>query len=140
MSVNQAGEASGVNNTFRQVGSSLGQALIGAVLISALVTQLNTDVSTSTVLPATLKPAVTAAVAANAESLGTASDQTAGHLPPPVVQEIGRIRTDSIVKATRNAMLATFIATLLALVGSLFLPKRSVRYAEDLDAAEAGAA
>ncbi len=137
VSVNQAGEASGVNNTFRQVGSSLGQALIGALLISALATQLTKDIAASTVLAPSMKGQVASAIAANAESLGaTGPSAGANQLPDFVMREIQHIKNDAIVKGTRTAMLGTTIAMAVALVISLRLPKRSVQYAEDLGAAE----
>jgi len=38
--VRDAGEASGVTNTFRQVGSSLGAAIIGAILLQLIIAGL----------------------------------------------------------------------------------------------------
>lgn len=135
VSVEQAGEASGVNNTFRQVGTSFGQALIGALLISALAAQLNHDVTASVVLPPAMKPAVAADVAASAESLGTASDPTAqSTLPTAVNREITTIRNDAIVKGVRTGMIATIGAAVVGLAATAFLPLRS-RRAEDIDAA-----
>lgn len=136
VSVNQAGEASGVNNTFRQVGSSLGQALIGALLISALATQLNKGVSG---LPQTLvrdrsKPYVTSMIASSAESLGTADVGSVAQFPPAAQRAILQVKNDAIVKGTRTAMLATVSAAALALLLSTQLPKRSVQRAEDLEA------
>lgn len=137
VSVDQAGEASGVNNTFRQVGSSLGQALIGALLISALASQLHRDMSTSTIIPAPVKPLVTTAVADSAESLGTNSGPSTAQLPPPVMREIIHIRNDAIVHGARIAMLTTTGVAAGALVLSVLLPKRSVEHPEDLDVVEA---
>jgi EmrB/QacA subfamily drug resistance transporter len=132
VSVQQAGEASGVNNTFRQVGTSLGQALIGALLISALITQLNKDITASTVLPAPARPGVAADVASSAESLGTAAqpDKTSN---AAIAHEILRIKNDSIIKGVRTAMIATIGVSALALALSTQLPWRS-QQGENLDA------
>lgn len=139
VSVQQSGEASGVNNTFRQVGTSFGQALIGALLISALATQLNHDVTTSTILPPAVKPQIAAVVAANAESLGTADGSLhAAVLPPAVQAEIVKIRNDAIVKGTRTGMIATIAIVGVGLAVSTALPLRSQR-AEDFDAAPSAA-
>jgi len=133
VSVNQAGEASGVNNTFRQIGSSLGQALIGAILISALATHLQSDIAKSTVIPAQLKGQITASIAASAESLGTAGGADPSQpMPQAIAREIARIRNDAIVAGARTAMIGTVGASILALLISTQLPKRSLR-AEDLD-------
>ncbi|HSX15501.1 MAG TPA: MFS transporter [Candidatus Saccharimonadales bacterium] len=127
--VQMAGEASGVNNTFRQIGTSLGQALIGALLITALVSQLNHDVSASKVLPPSLKPQVGQLVAANAESLGTASDQPKGQLPVAAVAEINRIKNNAIVHGVKTGFLGTTAALAVALALSPTLPLRARQHA-----------
>lgn len=132
VSVQQAGEASGVNNTFRQIGSSLGQALIGALLISTLATQLHKDVSASVVIPAITKAQVTSVTASSAESLGTSNAREAT-LPPQVAKEVLRIRSDAIVHGARVAMLATSIAAALSLLLSTRLPKRAAIHGEDIE-------
>ncbi len=131
VSVQQAGEASGLNNTFRQVGASFGQALIGAILISVIVTQLNTDVSASTVLPEHLKPTVAADVASAAQSLGASPTPSAG-VPSAVTQEVTKIKNDSIIKGVRSGMIVTISVSVLALLVSTQLPMRSKT--EDVDA------
>lgn len=131
VSVEQAGEASGLNNTFRQVGASLGQALIGALLISALVSQLNTDVKASHVLPPQIKPTVAARAASSAESLGT--EGTSSGIAPTITDEITRIKNDAIIKGVRTGLIATIGVAVVALVLSTQLPMRS-RHAENVDA------
>src|SRR5438105_14221508 len=49
--VREAGEASGLTNTFRQIGSSLGAAIIGAILLSTILTSLEPDVAQSPRVP-----------------------------------------------------------------------------------------
>jgi EmrB/QacA subfamily drug resistance transporter len=127
VSVDMAGEASGVNNTFRQIGTSLGQALIGALLISSLITQLNTDVSKSTVLQASAKPQITAQVAASAQSFGVAAPPSKS-VPPAITAEIVRIKNNAIVTGVKTAFLATVGASVLALLLSLRLPSRAIQH------------
>jgi EmrB/QacA subfamily drug resistance transporter len=131
VSVHQAGEASGVNNTLRQVGASLGQALIGALLLSALTTQLNTDVTASKVLPDQIKPAIAAQAADSAESLGVAGAEPAG-TPPAIAKETTRIRNDAIIKGVRTGLLGTIGAAAIGLILSTQLPRRP-QPVEDLD-------
>lgn len=131
VSVQQAGEASGLNNTFRQVGASLGQALIGALLISALTTQLNHDITTSSVIPAGAKSTVAADVATAATSLGT--DNQARQVPPAIASELTRIKNDAIIKGVRTGLIATIGVAVVALALSTQLPLRS-RRPEDVDA------
>jgi EmrB/QacA subfamily drug resistance transporter len=132
VSVQQAGEASGLNNTFRQVGASLGQSLIGAILIATLITQLNKDVTNSRVLPPGSKPTVAADVTNAAQSLGTGSQQAKAE-NPVVTKEIVKIKDDSIIKGVRTGMIVTIGVSILALVVSTQLPWRSKT--EDVDAA-----
>jgi len=124
-SVQMAGEASGVNNTFRQIGTSLGQALIGALLITALTSQLSHDITASKVLPATIKPQVTSLVAASAQSLGTKSDEPGKQLPPAATHEITRIKNDAIVHGVRTGFLGTAVALVVAFGLSFTLPFRA---------------
>jgi EmrB/QacA subfamily drug resistance transporter len=132
VSVQQAGEASGLNNTFRQVGASLGQALIGAILLSSLATQLNKDVSTSTVLPPPAKAHVAAQAVTSAESLGTADTNALQSLPAPVAKEVVRIKNDAIIKGVRTGLIATIGVAIVAFVVSTNLPRRS-QHPEDVD-------
>lgn len=129
VNVELAGEAAGVNNTFRQIGTSLGQALIGALLITALISQLNHDVSASRILPPAIKPQVTSLVAASAQSLGTASDQPKQHLSPGAAAEINRIKNDAIVKGVKIGFFGTAVAVGVALVLSPTLPLRARQHA-----------
>lgn len=131
VSVQQAGEASGLNNTFRQLGATLGQALIGALLLSALTTQLNKDVSSSKVLPPASKPSVAAAAADSAKSLGTAENNK--KVPPVIAKEVTRIKNDAIIKGVRTGLIATISVAIIALVLSTQLPMRS-HHGEDVDA------
>ncbi|HEY4161327.1 MAG TPA: MFS transporter [Candidatus Saccharimonadales bacterium] len=124
VSVQMAGEASGVNNTFRQIGTSMGQALIGALLISALTTQLRSDVAGSRLLPPAAKPQIAAQVSAAAQSLGAASTAPRD-LPGPTAQEVMRIKNDAIVTGVKRGMAGVIGASVLALLLSTFLPKRA---------------
>jgi EmrB/QacA subfamily drug resistance transporter len=134
VSVQEAGEASGVNNTFRQIGTSLGQALIGAILISTLATQLNKDVSASAVILPAAKHQVASAAVQSAESLGTASGNGSTQaLAPSVLREIVRIKDDAIVHGARAAMLATSAAAVIALLLSTRLPKRIPVHGQDVE-------
>src|SRR5207244_8581112 len=56
--VGDAGEASGVTNTFRQIGIALGTATIGAVLISTILVRLDSAVEQSGSIPPSSKTAI----------------------------------------------------------------------------------
>ena len=127
-SVEMAGEASGVNNTFRQLGTSLGQALIGALLISSLSSQLTHDIAASKVLPAAAKPQITATIAASAASLGADSTNPKGLTNKAELQEILKIKNDAIVRGVKVGFEATAIALGVGLVASVTLPKRAQQH------------
>ncbi|HSX35676.1 MAG TPA: DHA2 family efflux MFS transporter permease subunit [Patescibacteria group bacterium] len=133
VSVQEAGEAAGVNNTFRQIGASLGQALIGALLIATLVSQLNRDASASSVIPPQFKTTVATATASSAESLGTVGGEAPGSVSQNMAAEITRIKNDSIVHGARIGMLAATGSAVLALGLSTLLPKRAAVRGEDID-------
>jgi EmrB/QacA subfamily drug resistance transporter len=124
VSVEMAGEASGVNNTFRQIGTSMGQALIGALIISALTSQLTNDVAASKVLPLAVKPQVASQVTAAAQSLGTSSS-VPRTVPAPIALEILRIKNDALVAGVKRGMEGVIVASALALLLSTALPKRA---------------
>lgn len=130
-SVEMAGEASGVNNTFRQIGTSLGQALIGALLISSLTSQLTHDVANSTVLPPPAKSQVIAGVAESAQSLGSVRPAAESKLPPQAQKEVLRIKNDAIVEGVKVGFGATALALAVAIVLSVFLPLRARQQAYD---------
>ncbi|HRH32344.1 MAG TPA: MFS transporter, partial [bacterium] len=96
--VEQAGEASGVNNTLRQVGSTLGSAIMGAVLVGALGTQLVQGVEKSEVIPEAMKPELAQIVetqSSNVEFGGGA--QLDGSLPAALKAEIVEIGHEATV-------------------------------------------
>ncbi len=122
--VYQAGEASGVSNTMRQVGSSLGAAIIGAVLLSVLASRLASGINESRVIPDFAKPQFVNAVSkqtSNVEFGGGAKLSTA--VPPAVATEIRSISRHSTVDATKTAMLYAAFFAFLGFISSLFLPK-----------------
>jgi EmrB/QacA subfamily drug resistance transporter len=134
VSVNRAGEASGVNNTVRQIGSSLGTAIIGSVLIASIAGGLSGGVKSS----AAINPAYRAAVSretkaqASVVEFGGAlvSDQplTAGER-----EVIKRLADEATVRADRTALLFTLLFTAIGFLLAARLPNtRSVEREEPL--------
>ena len=129
VSVQQAGEASGVNNTLRQVGSSFGSAIIGAALLAALASNLVSGVRASSVLPTPAKDKIVTAVqgqSSNIEFGAGAKIEGADKLPPAVRQsltaEMQTISHQATVDAVRTALVIGMIFTGLSLVVSIWLP------------------
>lgn len=126
VSVQQAGEASGVNNTFRQTGMTLGTAVVGAVIVAAISSSLIGGVKASPLIPDALKAGVQSAVeeqVSNIEFGGGAELPEA--IPQDVRDEIVSIGHQSVTRANRIAI--TFAAgfMLLAFLMSFLLPSRS---------------
>lgn len=126
VSVQQAGEASGVNNTFRQVGSSLGSAIIGAVLLSVLSSHFVTGINQSQTIPDAAKKEISSAIGEQSSNVefggGAKLDES---IPQPIVLEIQRIATDSTVAAAKNALIYAGCFALLGFITALFLPLKA---------------
>lgn len=125
VSVKESGEASGVNNTLRQVGSTFGSAIIGAVVLTTMASSLAGGVANSTVIPEQYKSQVAAAAASQAAEggLGDPSDGEA-QLPPAIKEELTSIGHQASADASRQAMLYTGIFMSAAFAVSFALPNR----------------
>lgn len=114
--VDQSGQASGLQSTFRQLGSALGVAILGTLLIGTLGT------ATSHQLEGTDIPA------AAASQVSAAVEQSAGAIIPslqarPATQEAGNAAAAAMVSASK---LTTGVAALiigLGLAATWALPK-----------------
>jgi len=137
VSVQEAGEASGVNNTLRQVGASLGSAIIGAVLIGALGTNLVAGVKASSVIPFSLKDSIAGQIASqtsNVEFGGGAKFET--KLPENINSEIVKISHQATVDASKDALLVGGLFALLGFLVSFILP--NIKNVESGKSAAAG--
>jgi EmrB/QacA subfamily drug resistance transporter len=124
VSIQEAGEVSGVNSTFRTVGQTLGSAIIGAVLISSLSTNLMSGVQGSTVIPAAQKSVIATAVSKQSSTIefGSGAPLSQAGVPAPITQEISRISKQATVDSTRQTLLLSVGFMLIALLISLKLP------------------
>src|SRR5436309_856263 len=80
--VEEAGEASGVTNTFRQIGSSLGAAIIGSVLLTSIVVDLQAAVSASPQITPAARPAIDSMLRQQSSSLAFGAGGLFDRLPP----------------------------------------------------------
>jgi MFS family permease len=127
----QAGEASGVNNTLRQVGSTLGSAIMGAILIGAMSTQLAAGIKNSDKVPENMKESLATAIASqtsNVEFGGGA--QIEGKLPDALKTEIISIGHEATVSSVKETLLYGSLFAFLGFLASFFLPTRNVRREE----------
>ncbi|HSX41863.1 MAG TPA: MFS transporter [Candidatus Saccharimonadales bacterium] len=139
VSVQEAGEASGVNNTLRQLGSTLGSAIIGSVLLTALATNLVGGVAKSQKIPTALKPAISQQVAtqtSNVEFSGGA--QISGSSSPAIRQEIVAISHQATVDANKKTLAFGVLFSLLGLLVSISLPKIKNEHVEREESAATG--
>ncbi len=123
VSVQEAGEASGVNNTLRQVGSTLGSAIIGAVLLGALSSNLSAGILKSPVIPASLKYKLAQNVSQQTTQVEFGGGAKLGQaIPPAVSREITQISHQATVDANRKAMAYGGIFAVLGFFVSFLLP------------------
>ena len=136
VNVQQSGEASGVNNTLRNVGSTLGSAIIGAVVLSAIATNLNAGIKNSIIIPEPAKAAVTQAVAGHAGEIQFGSEKQSSNVSPIIAKEMVVIAHQATVDANKTALGLMSIFMLLALGLSSQLP--NVKNLEKNEKAAAG--
>lgn len=117
VSVQQSGEASGVNSTLRNVGSALGTAVIGAVVLSALAANVTNGVKDSTVIPQQYKAVINQNLAGKASEVQFGTDRPNAALPPVLTKEIKTITHQATADANKSALalMAVFVLATLAL-------------------------
>jgi EmrB/QacA subfamily drug resistance transporter len=123
VSIQQAGEASGVNNTFRQLGSTLGTAVIGALLISSISSGLIGGLESSAQIPSAMKSQIADLVSKQSSAVEFGGGaQTPASVPQVIKDEITRVSHQSITDASREALLWGIIIAFFGLLASLWLP------------------
>ncbi|MEI7818777.1 MAG: MFS transporter [bacterium] len=86
-----AGEASGVNNTMRQVGSSFGAAIIGAALVASIGTQIAGKINADSVIPNNARAAIVAQATEASKTGGIDSASSEREIPQSVMQGFDRL-------------------------------------------------
>lgn len=123
VSVEESGAASGVNTTLRQVGATLGSAIIGGILISSISLGLINGVSASSVIPANLKPAITQTVSQQASNIEFGGGVSGGSsIPSYISAEIVSISHQATVDANKKTFAFSIIFIVFAFLLSLWLP------------------
>lgn len=138
VSVQESGEASGVLNTLRQVGSTLGSAIIGSILLTAISTNLVNGVNASNRIPNQIKPQIAQTISSqtsNVEFEGGA--HLSQRVPKTITDEIENIGHQSTVNANRQVMLYGAFFAFLGFISTFFLPKTKIQdHGESLAAAK----
>jgi MFS family permease len=122
--IREAGEASGVTNTFRQVGATLGAAVIGAILISTILVHLDAAVEQSASIPPQSKPPIIATLREQAAGLAFGEGGIFDKLPPAIRDEMIARRRVATTEGIQRAFLVGAFFALLGLGVSTFLPLR----------------
>jgi EmrB/QacA subfamily drug resistance transporter len=123
--VQEAGEASGVTNTFRQIGSSLGAAIIGSILLTSIVTDLQGAVRSSPQIPPAAKPQIDQTIRQHASGLAFGAGGLFDRLPPATRDEMTAARRLATAEGNRKALLYGAAFILLGLLVSTQLPLRA---------------
>jgi len=127
--VREAGEASGVTNTFRQIGASLGAAIIGAILLSTILVHLESAVESSARIPPQAKSSITSTLRAQASGLAFGGGDIFAQLPPDVQGEMLEMRRAATTAGIRRAFLYGALFAILGLLVSTRLPLRPREHA-----------
>ncbi|MBN2167736.1 MAG: MFS transporter [Actinobacteria bacterium] len=125
VSVEQSGEAAGVNNTFRQLGMTLGTAIIGAVIVASIASSMISGIKESKIIPSQFKTGVEDAVreqVSNVEFGGGA--QLPSFIPKEMKNEIISISHESVTRANKKAITLAACFTLFGFFASFLLPGR----------------
>ena len=122
--VREAGEASGVTNTFRQIGMTLGAAIIGAILISTILVRLDAAVEQSANIPQQSKGQIIGMLRQQATGLAFGESGVFDKLPPAIRTEMIAHRQTATTEGIQRAFLVGAFFALLGLGVSTFLPLR----------------
>jgi EmrB/QacA subfamily drug resistance transporter len=122
--VEEAGEASGVTNTFRQIGLSLGAAIIGSVLLTSVVGDPQGAVGASAQIPAAAKPQIEQRLRQQSSGLVFSAGDVFDRLPPATRAEMLAARRLATASGNRKALLCGAGFILLGLLFSTRLPLR----------------
>lgn len=122
----KSAEASGILNTFQQVGNSVGVAILGTILSVALVYSINTQVTQSTVITSENKQAVSQKLTSGVEVASTeyVEQQAQNVTTDEQASEIATIYEIARTNAFQATTVTMGLFALLAFVMTLGLPKK----------------
>jgi MFS family permease len=124
VSLQEGGEATGVNNTFREVGSSFGQALLGAVLIAGFIGSFAASMHSNKVLPASITAAAVQTVS-KSEIQDPAVGKSVAKLSRAFQKEIVNTQHLAAANGVRKSLIGGLILGATALIVSAFLPRKA---------------
>ncbi len=139
----QSGEVGGIQNTFTNLGASIGTALAGAVLISALTSSFLTGIADNPAIPATVSSQAQVELSSGIPFVSDAQLETAladADLDPAVATAIVDENTQSRLDGLRSALAVLALLALVAVFTSGGLPTRQPGSPDPEPAPEPGAA
>ena len=120
----ERGEASGVSETAKGLGTSLGTAIIGSVLVAALLSGLVSGVQQSDILDDSLKGEISKGLKDNTMHMKEEDIEKELHkLPKESLDELGVILNNAFVKSLKFCFDAILVCSVLCLIISFFLSK-----------------
>ncbi|HYN65683.1 MAG TPA: MFS transporter [Ornithinibacter sp.] len=138
----QSGEVGGIQNTFTNLGASIGTALAGAVLISALTTSFFTGIDQNEAIPPSVTSQAQVELASGIPFVSDAQLETAladADVDPAVASAIVDENTQSRLDGLRSALAVLAMLALVAFFTSGGLPTRQPGGPEPEPAAEPAA-
>jgi EmrB/QacA subfamily drug resistance transporter len=120
--VADAGEASGIINTFRQIGSALGTAIIGSVLLTAVAMNLQASMDSSRGLPSRMSKRIGIQLHEQSSHLIFGTKHAFEGFPPTERKVLISTLPAATLDASRKAFLYAASFVLFALMASTQLP------------------
>ncbi len=118
---NVAGEASATMNTVRQVGASIGIAIIGAMLAGSLITNITANVQADSAIPTAVKQQITQNIG-QLDVEGGQLGSVGSNLPPHVLTALKADINNAIIVSARTALGASSVFIVLGAALSFLIP------------------
>ncbi len=125
--VEMAGEGSGVNNTLRQVGATLGAAIIGAAILTSVSAHLVKGIEASQIIPNAAKAQIISVVSDPDSNVEFSSGKSLPGVGSGLIgDEMKALVNGASAMATRDAYVYSALFAFLCFITALFLPKTDV--------------
>ncbi|OPX57905.1 MAG: putative transporter [Methanobacterium sp. PtaB.Bin024] len=116
----QETDASGLYNSFKNLGYSIGTALIGVLLLIGIFGGLTTSIESSSLASNKTTEQIQDGLFSYVETMQTETPQ----IPPELVPEATQIVDSAISSAMKQTFTALSLILLLGFITSIFLPKK----------------
>lgn len=115
-----AGEASAANSVVRQVGTTIGIAIMGTVLAATLTSELTQKISSDQTIPQQIKGRVSASLSET--SIEGSGGKLPAAVPGPIADAIKKNVSESLLTASKAALWMAFYFVLAGAVVSFWIP------------------